>query len=170
MKINTKTAWALASAVLVLCILAAFGDVLHHDLGVSNGAVRWLQTFAGAIGATVLALLPKLFKDEDGDGVPDILERKDGNGSAPTPPTQHRMLVLGTALAALFLSGCGGAASVPVVMAGVETGLGFTCKTARVVCEWSADRMTTPDARAKHDAACAAIEQVCSVVAPGAKP
>ena len=34
-----------------------------------------MQGAAGAVGALVMALLPKLFADKDGDGIPDIVQR-----------------------------------------------------------------------------------------------
>ena len=71
MKINKVTAGVLVGAVLAIAALAAWGD----RLGMSAGALHWIQAAAGAVGALVMALLPKLFADKDGDGVPDIVEK-----------------------------------------------------------------------------------------------
>jgi len=89
MKIHRGTAAALAGIVLVIAALAAWGE----HLGMSEGSLRWVQGAAGAIGSLVLALLPRLFRDADGDGVPDILR---GGGAA--------LLV---ALLGASVSGCG---------------------------------------------------------------
>lgn len=68
-----------------------------------------------------------------------------------------------------FHAGCGAtAASVPVVVAGVETGVHFTCNVAREVCAWTEPMMTTDTMRQKHDAACSMLDTACHVV--GAKP
>lgn len=64
-----------------------------------------------------------------------------------------------------FTDGCG--ASAPVVVSGVETGLQFTCAAAHKICEWTDN--PTPDVDRMHDQACAAISEVCTVVAPGSQ-
>lgn len=67
-----------------------------------------------------------------------------------------------------FTDGCGAtAASVPVVVAGVETGVHFTCQVAREVCAWTEPMMHTDVARQKHDAACSMLNTACHAV--GAK-
>lgn len=68
-------------------------------------------------------------------------------------------------VAGLAVSGCG--ASAPVVVAGVETGVHFTCQVAREVCAWTEPYMTTDTMREKHDAACSFMDTACHVV--GAK-
>lgn len=69
-RIRWKPAVFFVVFVAVICALAAFG----HQLGMSREALVWCQTFAGIVGAGVLAALPSLLKDENGDGVPDLLE------------------------------------------------------------------------------------------------
>ena len=89
MKINKGTAAALVVLVLGIAALAAWGE----QLGMSEGALHWVQGAAGALGALVMALLPKLFHDGNGDGIPDIVQR----GSM--------LLVVGLGLG--VASGCG---------------------------------------------------------------
>jgi len=71
MKINKGTAAALVVLVLGIAALAAWGD----QLGMSEGSLHWVQGAAGCVGALVMALLPKLFHDGNGDGIPDIVQR-----------------------------------------------------------------------------------------------
>ena len=76
MKLNKTTAIVLLVFVLTIAALAAWGDYLH----MSQGALTWIRAVAAMIGAAVLAALPAIFADKDGDGIPDVLEQK-------TPPT-----------------------------------------------------------------------------------
>ena len=71
MKIHKGTAAALVVLVLGIAALAAWGD----QLGMSEGSLHWVQGAAGCVGALVMALLPKLFHDGNGDGIPDIVQR-----------------------------------------------------------------------------------------------
>ena len=71
MKIHKGTAAALVVLVLGIAALAAWGE----QLGMSEGSLRWVQGAAGCVGALVMALLPKLFHDGNGDGIPDIVQR-----------------------------------------------------------------------------------------------
>ena len=89
MKIHKGTAAALVVLVLGIAALAAWGD----QLGMSEGSLHWVQGAAGCVGALVMALLPKLFHDGNGDGIPDIVQR----GSM--------LLVVGLGLG--VASGCG---------------------------------------------------------------
>lgn len=70
-RLNKKTAAALGALVLGIAALAAWGE----HLGMSESALQWVQGAAGVVGVGVMALLPGLFRDEDGDGWPDIIER-----------------------------------------------------------------------------------------------
>ena len=71
MKIHKGTAAALVVLVLGIAALAAWGE----QLGMSEGSLHWVQGAAGCVGALVMALLPKLFHDGNGDGIPDIVQR-----------------------------------------------------------------------------------------------
>lgn len=63
------------------------------------------------------------------------------------------------------MSGCG--ASAPVVVAGVETGIEWTCVAAHKICDWTQEDPPVP--ASFRDRACLAINEVCGVVAPGSK-
>jgi hypothetical protein len=78
MKIHRPTAAALVGFVLVIVALATWG----HHLGMSAEALSWTQSAAALIGMLVMASLPKLLADKDGDGVPDILRPPPGAGPA----------------------------------------------------------------------------------------
>lgn len=83
MRVNRKPAAFLIVFVVVICALAAFG----HQLGMSRDALVWCQTVAGIIGACVLAALPTILKDENGDGIPDIVEKTTTTATATTTTT-----------------------------------------------------------------------------------
>ena len=96
MKIHRPTAAALAGFVLIIVSLAAWG----HHLGMSADALSWVQGAAALIGGIVLAALPKLLADKDGDGVPDILK----------PPAGPVALLLCAIAIPATTSGCGAGA------------------------------------------------------------
>ncbi len=108
MKINKGTAAALVVLVLGIAALAAWGD----QLGMSEGSLHWVQGAAGAVGALVMALLPKLFADKDGDGIPDIVQR----GSM--------LLVVWLGLG-VIASGCGASALTAQARAATIVGVGL---------------------------------------------
>ena len=72
MKVNKRTAAVLAVFVVSIGALAAWGE----RLGMSEGALHWVQGAAGVIGMAVLAMLPAILADKDGDGIPDSIETK----------------------------------------------------------------------------------------------
>lgn len=167
MKVNYVVVGVLAGLVLVVCGLAAFG----HELGMSHGSLAWCQAFAAIIGGAVLAWMPK---------VVELVEKKLEEATTPPRPTRVppsresgramidallAVVMVGGAILAWLLHGCG--ASAPVVVAGVETGVHFTCQVAREVCAWTEPYMTTDTMREKHDAACSFMDTACHVV--GAK-
>jgi len=166
MKVNIIAAGVLVGLVLVVCGLAAFG----HQLGMSHGALAWCQAFAAVVGGGVLSMLPK---------VVELAEKKLEEATAPrptrVPPSRESghaavdamlaVVMVGGAILAWLLHGCG--ASAPVVVAGVETGVHFTCQVAREVCSWTEPMMTTENMRQKHDAACSMLDTACHAV--GAK-
>lgn len=88
MKLQKTTAGVLVGSILLLAALAAWGD----RLGMSPGALAWVQSVAGMVGAAVLAALPgllgKLSEDKDGDGIADILEPQ---RPTQTPPRPERL-------------------------------------------------------------------------------
>ena len=108
MKINKGTAAALVVLVLGIAALAAWGE----QLGMSEGSLRWVQGAAGCVGALVMALLPKLFHDGNGDGIPDIVQR----GS------MLLVLALGAAVAC---TGCGASALAGQARAASVVGVGL---------------------------------------------
>lgn len=137
-KINPWTAVGLVVFVLGIAALAAWGD----QLGMSAGALRWVQACAAAIGLLVMAQLPKLVEDKDGDGIPDIIEK-----SAP-------LLVL--AFLAASASSCTAAQTRQATTVGRDV-LAWTCAPAKKICEMFA---TSTEFGVS---ACAAIETACDI-------
>jgi hypothetical protein len=69
-RIDKRTAAATAAVLLGLFALAAWGDHLHMNPDVLTG----IRTAAAAVGSAILAAMPALFKDSNGNGTPDGLE------------------------------------------------------------------------------------------------
>lgn len=57
--INKATAIYMILVLAILGSLAAWGD----RLGMSPGALHWIQAAAGAVGVVIMSILPKLVSD-----------------------------------------------------------------------------------------------------------
>lgn len=110
MKINRTTAIVLGLALATLLGLAGWGQHLHMDPEILTG----IRTVAAAVFSIALAVCgPILRRDDDHDGIPDVIQR-----------------LLGLAFAAVVLVGCG--ANVPQVAASGQATVLVATQPARV--------------------------------------